>query len=63
MVSVPIAWYLMDTWLDNFIYRVGIGAGVIAVAGGSVALVTLITVGFDTYKAASSNPVKVLRSE
>ncbi len=63
VLSVPIAWFLMDAWLDNFIYRVGVGSGVIAIAGGSVALVTLITVGFDTYKAASSNPVKVLRSE
>ncbi len=63
VISVPVAWYLMDAWLSGFVYRVSVSLWVIAVAGISVALVTLITVGLDTYRAAMSNPVKVLRTE
>ena len=63
LISVPVAWYLMDSWLSEFVYRVGISASVILIAGAAVSLVTFLTVGFDTYRTAMANPVKVLRTE
>ena len=63
IVASPIAWYVMHKWLQDFAYRVNISWWVFAVAGLSVLIITLVTVGFQAIKAAVSNPVKSLRSE
>jgi len=63
LVASPIAWFVMHKWLQDFAYRVDISWWVFAIAGLSVLLITLITVGFQAIKAAVSNPVKSLRSE
>jgi len=63
LVASPLAWYVMNSWLDGFAYRIEIkwwifpGAGLIAV------IVALGTVGFQTIKAASMNPANSLRTE
>jgi len=62
-LASPIAWYTMNKWLQDFAYRIEISGWMFAVAGLSVLLITLITVGFQAIKAAVSNPVKSLRSE
>ncbi len=63
ILASPIAWYTMNGWLNSFIYRVDLSPWVFVIAGTGVALITLVTVGFDTYRTAMSNPVKVLRTE
>jgi len=63
VVASPIAWFVMHRWLQDFAYRVDISWWVFAIAGLSVLVITLITVGFQAIKAAVSNPVKSLRSE
>lgn len=63
VIAVPVAWLLMDNWLDSFVYRVQVSVWIILTAGLSVALVTLMTVGYDTYRTAIANPVKALRTE
>ncbi len=63
VLGLPIAWWSMDQWLDSFVYRVDIRLAIILIAGLSVSVVTLLTVGIDTYKTAVSNPVKSLRTE
>jgi putative ABC transport system permease protein len=63
LVASPISWFVMHKWLEDFAYRVDISWWVFAIAGLSVLLITLITVGFQAIKAAVSNPVKSLRSE
>jgi len=63
VLASPIAWYTMNKWLQDFAYRIEISWWMFAIAGLTVLLITLITVGFQAIKAALSNPVKSLRSE
>ncbi|GAB3963965.1 ABC transporter permease [Spirosoma terrae] len=63
IIASPLAWYAMDTWLTEFAYRVSIAWWVFALAGVLVVAVTLLTVSFQSIKAALANPVKSLRSE
>ena len=63
VIAVPIAWYTMNDWLNGFVYRVDLSVWFFLIAGAGVSLITLLTVGFDTYRAAISDPVKVLRTE
>jgi ABC-type antimicrobial peptide transport system permease subunit len=63
LVAFPLAWLLMNQWLQSFAYRIHIGAGVFLMAGASIILVTLLTVSFQAIKAALANPVNSLRSE
>ena len=59
----PIAWYIMDRWLENFSYRVDITWWMFALAACLILVVALITVSYQAMKAAMDNPVKSLRSE
>jgi len=63
LVAVPFAYYAMDSWLQAFAFRIGIGWWVFAVAGGIALLVALLTVMLQAMKAASANPVEALRYE
>jgi putative ABC transport system permease protein len=63
LVASPIAWFAMNKWLQQFSYRVNIEWWIFAVAGVLSLLIALITVSFQSIKAALSNPVKSLRSE
>ncbi len=62
LAAIP-AWYLMHDWLDQFAYHVTIDWWVFALAGGLAVGVALLTVSFQSVKAALMNPVKSLRSE
>ncbi len=62
-VAWPIAWFLVDHWLNNFAYRITIDWKVFLGAGCATLLIALITVGSQAIKAAISNPVKTLRHE
>lgn len=63
VIAIPITWLLMNRWLENFVYRTDMSAGVYLLSGLFVLLITLFTVSWHSYKAASGNPVKILRSE
>ncbi|MBD2703514.1 ABC transporter permease [Spirosoma sp. BT702] len=63
LVAVPVAWFVMQRWLTGFAYRISINAWVFVAAGGLALLIALITIGYQTLKAANANPVKSLRSE
>ncbi|MCK8492690.1 ABC transporter permease [Spirosoma sp. RP8] len=63
VVAVPIAWYAMNQWLQGFAYRVAIEWWVFALAGILAIGIALITVSFQSIKAALLNPVKSLRSD
>ena len=63
IVAFPLAWLLMNKWLENFAYRVEISWWVFAVAGIGTLLIALITVSSQAIKAAWTNPVKSLRTE
>jgi predicted permease len=63
LIAFPVSWWLMSSWLQSFAYRIGITPVVFLIAGTAVILITLITVSFQSIKAAIANPVKSLRTE
>lgn len=63
LVAVPIAWYMMNQWLENFAYKIEIGAGIFLLAGLVAILIAVATVSWQSLKAAWANPVDSLRNE
>jgi putative ABC transport system permease protein len=63
MIASPIAWILAHHWLQDFAYRVGIGIWVFVLAGLGAVGIAVVTVGYQSIRAARSNPVKNLRAE
>lgn len=63
LLAWPAAFLAMRKWLDGFAYRISVGAGVFLTAGGLALLIALVTVGFQSFKTASSDPVHALRHE
>lgn len=63
LIGVPIAWFCMNKWLQEFAYRIHIGWWIFALAGISVMIIAMATISFQAIKAAMANPVESLRSE
>jgi putative ABC transport system permease protein len=63
VIASPVAWYAMNRWLQDFAYRIEIEWWVFALAGLLAVGIALLTVSFQSVKAALMNPVKSLRSE
>ena len=63
IVAIPISFYAMDKWLQNFAYKTQITWWVFAVAGFFALFVALVTVSYQTIKVAMKNPVEALRYE
>ena len=63
LVAFPIAWWAMNHWLQNFAYKINIEWWMFAVAGIVTIFIALLTVSYQSIKAALSNPVKSLRTE
>ncbi len=61
--AIPLAWWAMRQWLQNFAYRVSIGWWVFAAAAAIALIITILTVSSQAIKAALTNPVKSLRTE
>jgi putative ABC transport system permease protein len=62
-IAFPLAWFAMNKWLQGFAYRVNISWWVFVIAGVLALLIALVTVSFQSIKAAIANPVKSLRTE
>jgi putative ABC transport system permease protein len=63
VIAAPLAWYAMNKWLQDFAYRINIEWWIFALAGASALLIALLTVSYQSIKAALANPVKSLRTE
>lgn len=63
LMAAPIAWWAMDTWLQNYKFRINLGLEVFAFAIGFTLLIAFLTVSYEAAKAALTNPIKSLRSE
>jgi len=63
VIAVPIAWYFMNKWLQDFEYRINLTAWIFILAGIVAVMIALVTVGTQALKAALSNPVQALRNE
>jgi putative ABC transport system permease protein len=63
IIATPVAWYVMNKWLQDFAYKINIGWAVFLSAGIIAILVALFTISFQSIRAAVVNPVKSLRIE
>jgi predicted permease len=62
-IAVPVAWYMMHSWLNNFVYRIPLNIWYFLITIAGSVLIAWITVGYKALRAALANPVKALRSE
>jgi putative ABC transport system permease protein len=62
-IAVPLAWYCMNKWLQQYDYRTAVSWWIFAAAVAGALLITILTVSFQAIKAALANPVKSLRTE
>jgi len=63
LIASPLAWWAMDRWLQDFAYKISIEWWVFLVAGGLAIAIALLTVSFQSIRAALANPVRSLKSE
>ena len=63
LIAMPIAYYSMHNWLENYSYRTTISWWIFAVAGSGSLLIAILVVNFQAIKAARANPVDSLRTE
>ncbi|MBL7738613.1 MAG: ABC transporter permease [Chitinophagaceae bacterium] len=63
LIAFPVAWWVLDKWLQDFAYRIAIEWWVFIAAAAIALLIALLTVSFQAIKAAIRNPVKSLRTE
>jgi putative ABC transport system permease protein len=61
LIAAPLAWFVMNEWLQNFRYAVEVGPGIFILAAGVSLAIAAITVGYQSVQAARSNPIKNLR--
>ena len=63
IISVPVAFWIMNKWLQDYAYKINMEWWMFALAGGAALMIALITISFQAIKAAVANPVKSLRTE
>ena len=63
ILACPVAWYAMNKWLENFAYKISLSWWIFAFAGFLALGIALLTVSFQSFKAARRNPVEALRYE
>jgi ABC-type antimicrobial peptide transport system permease subunit len=62
-IGIPLGWYFMHNWLENYQYRTQLSWWIFGAAGVCALAITLLTVSFQAIKAAVANPIKSLRTE
>jgi putative ABC transport system permease protein len=63
LISWPVAYFIMNKWIQNFVYRIDIRLWIFALAAALALFIAFLTISFQTIKAASANPVDSLRYE
>ena len=63
LIACPIGYYLMSNWLDDFVFKTTLSWWIFALAGGITLIIASLTVSWESYKAATRNPVEALRDE
>lgn len=63
VIAFPVAWYGMNNWLNNYAYRIELNWWIFAAAGVAAIATALLTISYQSIKAALSNPVQCLRTE
>lgn len=63
IITIPLTYYLLNQWLENFAYHISINASIYVISGSVIAVFTLLIIIFHTYKSTQQNPVKALRND
>lgn len=63
LVAFPLAGWIMTKWLQGFVYRTSLSWWMFLIAGGTVGFIAILTIGIQSFKAATNNPTKSLRTE
>jgi putative ABC transport system permease protein len=63
IIASALGWYLTHRWLQDYAYRVSLGIDLFLLAGGALMMLTMLTVGLQSIKAASARPVDSLHRE
>ena len=63
VIAAPITWYLIKNWLEDFAFHIELKWWMMAIAGLTCLILTIITVSFQSIKAAIANPIEALRNE
>jgi putative ABC transport system permease protein len=63
VIAVPVAMYVMNKWLENYVYRIHIGVLLIVLATSLTIVITFLTIGYKAYQAAIMNPANSIKTE
>ena len=63
LIAIPIAWTMMQNWLENYAYRIEVNWWILAIVGGLIIGLAFLTVSIQSIRAALENPVKALKTE
>ena len=63
LIAWPVAWYFMRNWLQDFPYRIKLGAHIFLISALFALLIAILMVSYQTYRAATRNPADALRDE
>lgn len=63
LLAFPVAWYAMESWLDDFAYRIALDPAIFLLSGALLLIITWCTVGYQSLKAARVNPVVHIKSD
>jgi putative ABC transport system permease protein len=63
LVAFPVAWWAVDHWLKGFAYRIPVSPVIFVLSAVAILLITIVTISFQSFRAALSNPVKHLKNE
>ena len=63
LISVPLCWWVMQSWLRGFAYRISVGPAVFLEAGVLALAIAVATMTWQSIRAATANPVRSLRNE
>jgi putative ABC transport system permease protein len=63
LIAVPLSYYFMHKWLENYVYRTTIGAPLLVIAALLTIIITFVTISYKAYQAATMNPARALKTE
>jgi putative ABC transport system permease protein len=63
LIAVPVSYYFMNKWLENYVYRTTIGAPILVIATLLTIIITFVTISYKAYQAATMNPARALKTE
>jgi putative ABC transport system permease protein len=63
LIAIPFSWWITSAWLQNFVYRIALSPLIFVVTGVSVLVITLVTISFQSIRAAIAKPVNSLKMD